>query len=541
MRTLAMALVVASALPLAAQEPVVVDPDSEARAALKFLDGVADADRTWLRLMSTYAVPTSDRGEFERLLRFAFRQLTLQTNRRVFPARVPGSTTLWWFDLRSYGWNDAAWRAVALRDKTFREPWVDAAVARRLRGSVAERQPENLHVLALVDAWAWYRRTYQTVETPDYYDLLFAEQRFPLAKETETRPVLRNWPGGTYGGKDLAAGRWEFQEEFPKRGFVDFPATEDQWLEAFLGGVKSAEYETALRKLKARRGAVCKGSEDLRAGDPSASFVARNNRLVWLAPAISRINAIYGETFDQKESSGKRDVEENAFTDQDRDKGRVTRDGGELLFTLPAGDGLATLLVNGLGKRVEEVPPDIAIHTRDPRDRRVRNGAMACYACHAEFYGWIPLANQIERHTPDEVDVKFRDLKTDKPDRTAAEDFDAFFVGWQDDLKPVREAMKGAWGQATATRDEPNGLPGQKLGQVSLAWKWRYDDAVDLEAACRETGAPEPIFRLAAARSTLRKAVDLTRKASVPRSAWDKDVFPEVMKLLVSKKEKVTP
>ena len=490
---------VAFAFPPAAE---IVDPETECRQALRFLESVPDGDRIFIRFLSIYTVPPQQRQEFALVgLRVAIRQLTLSPNRRVFPARVPDSGTLYWLDLRSYQWNHAAWRAVALRDVRFREPWVHFDTARKLRGLVGEYQPTNFAVLTIVDGFSLYRRTYQTVESADYYDLLFAEQRYPVSNKIEYREVLRFFPGGKWtDGKTYPAGYYPYKAAFYQRNFVDFPKNREEWLSAFTGGTGSAEYEKALRALKSRRGAVVRGMEE---DNDNISFVARNNRLAWLAPALSRFGAVYGETFDVKKPSGKRDLEENK----------------------------ARLEVS-----LEEEPPDIAIHTRDYRDRRVRNGGMACLACHGEFYCWIPLNNIIERTTPDEIDVKFKD-------KQAAEDYDAFFAGWQDDLKPIRETIRRHWLEATGDkrRKYEDGLTGFRVAQLSLRWKHEYDNPVTFEQACRETGAPEEILRAAASRSALRRCQDVARKSSVPRIIWDEDVYPELMNLLNASKERLFP
>lgn len=502
------------------------DPVLEAEAALRFLESVDNEDRIFIRLGSTYSVPESERAEFAREMRIWWRQLTLNPNRRNLPAPVPGSDTLYWWDLRSFNWNTASWSAVAQRDKAFREPWIPHPLAERLRLMIAETQPKNFHVVAVVDLWGLYRRTYQTVEFTDYYDLLFSAQRFVKQQGDDRRPVLREHDGV-----------WKVEEaNFHPRKFVDFPANDKEWLSALLGNIKEEDYQRAIKDLKSRRGAVCRGMGDVRAG---GSGVARNNRVAWVAPVLTRIGAIYGETFDVVKTAGKRDLEENAFTDQDRDKGRVFKDGGELLFSLPAGDGNATLLVNGEGKRVEEVPGRIAIHLRDPKDRAVRNGGMACMACHADAYGWIPLNNVLEKKLPDEINLHFKDKRYGKKDKEAAEDFDAFFLGWQDGLTGVRATMQAAWAESTGTKAKgwKDGYTGIDVGQWSLARKWAYDDPLSIEQQCRETGLPEPLLRVAASRLTLIKTTETALKEDVTRAAWDEDVFPEIMKIASSTKE----
>lgn len=502
------------------------DPVLEVEAGVRFLESMDDDERIFVRLGSIYSVPEDERSDFVREMRIWWRQLTLNPNRRNLPSPVPGSETLFWFDIRSFGWNQAAWRAVAERDKVFRSPWVPAELAERMRLLIAEKQPKNFHVIGMVDLFGLYRRTYQTVESPDYYDLLFASQRYVKQQGDDVRERLSN-----------ASGEWKtVKANFYPRKFVDFPQTDKEWLSALLGNIKEDDYQKAIRELKSRRGAVCRGMEDVRKG---GSFVARNNRIAWVAPVLTRIGAVYGETFDVVKTAGKRDLEEHAFTDQDRDRGRVFRDGGELLFSLPAGDGVATLLVNGEGKRVEEVPPRIAIHTRDSRDRAVRNGGMACLACHADAYCWIPLNNVLEKRIPDDITLNFKDKRYGKKDKEAAEDFDAFFLGWQDELTGVRNTVQAYWAQATGTRANnfKDGFTGQDIAEWSLARKHQYDDPLDIIQMCRETGLPEPLLRVAAARLTLIKTVDAALKEDITRVAWDEDIFPEIMTVASSTKE----
>ncbi len=517
-----------------------LDPQSEARAFAAFLETVPECDRLYIRGVSTYDIPADGRKEFALLQRLAFRHLTLDPRRGNFPIKLPGANEVWWFDLRSFCWSDAAWRSVALRDKAFREPWIDNTTARNIRHMIGENQPGNFHVIGLVSAWGLYRRTYQTRETSDYYDLLFAHQRYVETGKVEKREVRRYWPGGIWpgNGQTLAA-QWILVDvDFPIYRFVDFPANADEWLSAFLGGVSSTEYKLAIQRLKSGRGAVIKGMEDRKT---NTSFVARNNREIQVFPLLTDIGAAFGRTFDVNKSSGKRDLEENAFTDQPRDKGLVFFDGGELLVSHPAGDALAALVINAQEKRLEEVPPSIAIHTLDSRDRAVRNGGLACMACHARAYGWIPAINTLEESTPDEVDVRFQHDK--RPDKRAAEDYDAFFLNRQDRLKGSRDILRDSWLEATGSRgvQYKDGWSGSEFAAVSLAWKHKYDDPLEMQQMCLETGLPEEILRIAASRSVLRRSVDAARKAGVSRTAWDEDVFGNLMLIASSKKERVTP
>lgn len=107
-----------------------------------------------------------------------------------------------------------------------------------------------------------------------------------------------------------------------------------------------------------------------------ARKVARNNRI------LKRINTAQGrpgmqgawwQTQDFKSSVDERNVIHNFMTEKS--------DGSEIIFTLP--NGLqGYFLVDGKGKRVDEVPIDIAVDTL-AQDGRVRNG-RSCIWCHSQ-------------------------------------------------------------------------------------------------------------------------------------------------------------
>jgi hypothetical protein len=98
--------------------------------------------------------------------------------------------------------------------------------------------------------------------------------------------------------------------------------------------------------------------------------VARNNRI------LKRFKTAWGrwwETDDFKTSIARQNVINNFLTDE--------RDGGEFVFSLPAGlDGY--FLVNANGDRVDEVPIEIAVDSLAD-DTRVRTG-RSCIWCHTQ-------------------------------------------------------------------------------------------------------------------------------------------------------------
>lgn len=504
--------------------------ETEACEALRFLLQLEPHQRPYVRFLSSFTVAErwpAEHADFRRLLRWWFRQLTLSPNPRRVPAPVPGSATLLWFDYRDFAWNADALRAVFQRDPRFREPGVSHPTAEALRDAIAEEQPANYHALAIADAWWFYRSTYQAVDESSYYDLLFARQRFPGGGEENDVQVWASWPGGYWAeyGAHYDAGKYQVWRKKKAAKFVDFPKDLNEWLSAFLADKAVAELDANADRIRVRHGAVCKGAED----DPQGgSSVARNNREIWFAPVPT---GWLGLTFDVNASSKQRDFEENAFTDEEADKGRKIQDAGEAFITLPAGDGVAGLLIDGKQKRVEFADPGIAVHTMDSRDRRVRT-VGSCYRCHMPHYGWIPLANVIERDQPNEIDTKFRgNAKSKDKDRQArerSENFDAFFLGWQWKMAHAREGPRRAVQLHT-------GWTGERLAVETLKWKHRYDDPVTVEQAATEQGVSVEVLRLACSDLVAKRALDLARKLPVPRRAWDDEIFGEVMKRLHAK------
>jgi hypothetical protein len=504
---------------------LLTSPDTEARAALSYLRAMPAGDQRYAWFFSDFDVPTKDRVEFRKLFRWWCRQLTRSPNRKNVPASVPGSQSLMVVDIRDYRWPEAARRAVALRDVRFREPWVSHEIATELRQRIGESQPNEYQCLAIVDAWWLYRDTYQTVDSPSYYDLLFGDKRFVEGKaETVVERVW--WAGGVdpADGKYYKAGHYDVQKVKLAAKFVDFPKNLDEWLSAFLATEAIKAIDDNTETLRVRHGAVCEGARD---APGRGSYVAQNNREVWATPVPT---GLFTVTFDVTKTSKERDLSENAFTDEKADAKRIVSDGGEALITLPAGDGQAGILFNAKKERVEFADPNLAMNTRDSRDRTVRTYG-SCVLCHAEHDGLIPLQNVMERDIPERIDVIFGKGREARERRN---NFDAFFRDWQDKLEAGRLGYRRQVKELT-------GWTGAQLAKQSLVWKDRYDDPVTLQQASAECGVPPDLVRLAASRSVSKRLLDLAGGRPIPRRTWDDSAFRELMLLLSAKNVEVKP
>jgi hypothetical protein len=167
------------------------NPDAHARLALAFLEGAGEhkqfrPDSTCnIRFLSWLGVPDAQLLKFKLTANVWWNQMSFEKAASV-PRDVPGSGgRLQWLDLSWFRWNCSAWQAVAERDRTFREPWVDCQTALALRKAI-HVEPKNVQVvhgyhLVPVEAVVWapqlLRDTLETDRTSSYYDLLFARQR----------------------------------------------------------------------------------------------------------------------------------------------------------------------------------------------------------------------------------------------------------------------------------------------------------------------------------------------------------------------------
>lgn len=500
MRTLLPALTLAAVLaaaPAAAPAEARATLESHCWLAVAYLLRVPEHDRYFVRFVTWYAV-RRDRPEWRKFQRWWHNQIS--TEQAVArPVPVPGSAGLLWaLDLRDCRWNARGWRVVARRDPYCREPWAGGKVARLLRemvGVAAEALEDTGEVplVAIVRADFLMRDTSEPARgegTDSYYDLLYARQRFPDGKEA-----------------------------------ADFPATSDD-LDRFFG-VKAVEDFLAGARVDTRVGAIVAGSRD----DPvNGSLVARQNRVVQVR------RGAWGQafrTFDAFRTAGRKDYIEHA---PDVARGKVEFDAGEFLYELPNG-GQAMLLADGKSRRVEFADGRVTRPvSADKRHPDVRTGQ--CFVCHAGEGGFLAPRDMFTRN--DRAGIKLKVYGREEANRVAA-----FFARWEGRVAGWREPYLALVKETTAGEDGKALTPVQ-LVKAYLDYRDWYDDPVSPEQAALECGVDVLTLRVALA-ADVRK-VDLAGKAypvlglarlkelakglSIPRDAWEADVYRSANLLL---------
>lgn len=168
------------------------NPQSHAQWALGFLKDAANHRQFKtehcpnVRFISWLGIPDDKLDTFKRVMNVWLNQMSFEKAPSI-PRDVPGTDgRVQWFDLSWYRWNSDAWQAVAERDRTFREPWVDCRIGQELRDLIHVK-PKDIKIvhgyhLVPLEAIVWapqlFRDTIETDRQPSYYDLLFARQRF---------------------------------------------------------------------------------------------------------------------------------------------------------------------------------------------------------------------------------------------------------------------------------------------------------------------------------------------------------------------------
>ncbi len=141
------------------EEALLQTPETEAKVVIANLkEQVKEEDKLYVKYLTTYAIPPELREDAVLTTSFllhaiaglpatdiddnfasGFKPLAIKTkNLGIFTPKqlVPGSKTLWWFDLRDYGLTPQAWEKAALLDGYFAEPILkpDTSGALRLLG-----------------------------------------------------------------------------------------------------------------------------------------------------------------------------------------------------------------------------------------------------------------------------------------------------------------------------------------------------------------------------------------------------------------------
>lgn len=456
----------------------------------------------------------------------------------VAPVEVPGTHSLMWqLDIRDYGWNTVAFRAVALRETYTRSIQVDHAFAgvdiaqidllQRFIGEKRVKVVERLLIngqrvdvdtfpaIGVIRADWLFRDTIETDRSPSYYDLLYSSRRFPekqhhsetytvsepyIVRETVYDPYYR-----AYVYRDVTHYR-EVQKtrhvEVGNRAVVDFPRDRKDWDEFW--GVKVLRDFAKKQKFDLRFGAVVPGSRD----DPrGGSIVARNNRIIaiWDNGAMETVDVA-------KTARGEDFVEQPVEVSLDQIEG----ENGEFLARLPNG-GQAALLV-AANKRVEFATGRF-VHPKfaDQRNPDVRT--PQCLVCHAGSGGVIPPRSLFAEYLRDGVELKINDRITRNKVR-------AFMLAWDHKIKGLQEPYLHLIRVATADPVTGKPLTPDALVKEFLAFRDWYDDPLTPQQAGWEYGVPDALrFRSIAGKATTGRLQALSKGVAVPREAWERDSY----------------
>jgi len=445
-----------------------VDPNSEVRDAVLFLEKVPESDRPYIRFFSTYAIPPDLRDKTALTLSFVCHSLTgLSTdpnyvagsyypiatqsddNKVIHHRLVPDSNTLYWIDLREYNWTPQSWEAVSKLDPYFVEP-----VVQHDRNSLLRLLAGNAILRA---DWFIYHGTDITaqsdrdIETKIYYELLYSSNTIPKNVE-EFRQV---W------GLDLERAR-----------------------------KYNNEYGTVVLRSKT---------------------VARHNRI--LMGYRTEVGWLY-ETYDVKNEAGRKDYLETLPSLQGSPP--QVSDAGEI-FASNQLHLQVYALRGGDGNLVDFADPTIARHMSDYQDdARVRT-AYSCMDCHAA--GPIIAENTLQDYK-DYLNPQF-------PDYISKLKSERVFLGNKfndsvsDNQKLFERAMK-----------KVNGLtPEKNLENYIEIVDW-YRSDLDLIQIAIECGIDEfeliekiqnshEVFGVDKVPGRLKLAIHPTNPMFLPRDIWD--------------------
>lgn len=515
--------------------------DPEAVAALFLKEEV----RNW-RFLSWYAACDSENlPAWQAVGRWWLHQLSTGPA-YCAPFEVPGTGGLIWrVDLRDYGWNAAAWRAVALRDPYFRAVLdeygssenVDIhqiAILLKFLGEKEVRVTEKLLVngedvgVATVPAIGVMRADWMFRETiepegrsPAYYDLLYARARFPKAVKqvaetyTERKPyTVREWvwdaSRGCYVWCDVTRYREvsytrpsKLAPTHPHQAVIDFPRNKTDWEDFW--GIRVFKDFIRKQKFDLRYGAVVPGSRD---SPESGSIVTRNNRVTVFLGNGSL------ETIDTSKTARRNDYIEQPV---EVTLGQVKGQAGELLTPLPAG-GQAMLLIDGAEKRIEFATTRF-VHpkSQDTRLSDVRTGQ--CGTCHIVHGGVIPPANQFREYLAKGIDLNIKDRIKRNQVRAFMLEWETRIAGWQAPYFRLIER---------STADPVRGRKPLTPAELTIRFlelrNW-YDRPVTAQQAAREYGVSvEALKRIAAGSPTARLGA-LAQGIAIPRDVFEADTF----------------
>jgi hypothetical protein len=486
--------------------------------------------------------------------------------------------TLWAFNTNDCAnWTRNAFTVAGNRDYLYTEINIghrDAEALRLLTG--VQQDPKTLAVVRVINAYQFFRDTFETDRAETYNDILYGKERHPdddtlfqLIPRTDQiappkEPVKQFWPGNKpwRDGKLYPNGfeyiSFEENERYQKelkayqesvkavradavpvplqnnKGNKKFPETGLEFERRWGAEIKADDIKRFL--IDPRFGGIAKGSEN----DPKAgSFVRLNDA------AIRIVKTQFGwsaRTFDVFENTGDRDhfarLEQVAL-------GNAKADGGEILASLPNG-AQTGMLVNADDKVVTIANSKLAQIRNQKIDKftDVRTFG-SCLICHGPNGGFIAFQEAVNES------IK-KGLQGKEIDNELARQVRDFFTRWEDDVKGLQAPYLRFIAETTATKDDPKGWTPATLINELKRFRDKYDLPVTLETAARELGvtkrdlktfllnlSPDEKGRI---RESVRNRINqLATEQEIPRRAWEVDVVKEVGILLNAAKIQEEP
>ena len=393
-----------------------------------------------------------------------------------------------------YGWNRPAINSVVKREPFFITDAVDCHVAAFLRRAVGFDDP--CHAGAIVSAEWLIHDTSDTTLSSGYYDLLYARERFPFsvpATPPKTAAPAAKGYAAPPPAKERAVG--EPSKNFPENE-ADF---------AFAFGAEQAVKLSfdPKRRLEVDSGVIV---------DEGDSIVAYHMRLiVGVRTPLGR----YHRTFDFDRTTRKQDIIEFFNLRQTVCYQNLVHQASEVITNKPNG-GQAYLLTNGVGKRAEFADPlKIARDTTNIVVPVVRT-PRSCVVCHAR--GVNPPRNLMLAAIEAGIDTKLKD-----PD--LARRVEALL---QQDLQKVIAEDQGRYidfvKQTSGLGPEQNAAAYKRLLE-------RYEAKLDTKRMAREFGSSVEELKDLARWLARFRGQSITQEWSVPRTVWELDVYPDLVRL----------
>lgn len=408
-------------------------------------------DRPYLRYLSLYAVPETERKAFLEVLAFAVNQVSRES---LFTNPHHVGSTCYRVDIRDYGWSAKAWENLAGADPyyhlqigstTTKESWswkeskkLQTYYVRNERGYLVERQ-RWVTSREKIKQPATTTKTKAIVAPWVHFDAHATLEKYTLSPA----PIVRaDWWIWQTGGQDLRGGA----------GYYDF-----------LGVTSGADFE----KMVGLDRKVAERVQKEVAAIIRKSGVTLRSRQVWRLQSTS---GSWWESRDVFKRARRRDNQKrNAITQLDRD---FRPDALEIFATLP--NGLFALAAVDANNQLQATVPDTIAsdHFASSNDRRIQPGA-SCMRCHTN--GLQPL--------DDFSRAFYRDNLLASKDREIARRLERIYLG------PLQSKLKRDVEDYADSLKRLNGWTAEQASKLYPQWYYGYEEAdLDAESIAREVG-----------------------------------------------------